>query len=403
MLSHALCGFAADSLSLFGVTGTNGKTTTTHMLAHMLGGVDDKVGLVGTAGHYLPTGRIQPDITTPTTTPPVTTLDKYFLAMKDGGSKYAVLELSNFGLSRGRLIGYKFDGVAVINITHCHHIKLEGSFDNYKESKLKAIDLVKDDGTVVLNIDDENYSEANDRAKGKQVLTFGKTKGDIFIKKYNPTLRGSNSTLSVLGEDLTVEIPLPGVENVLNATAAIALLAEENIDYKTLSKRLSSLKPIPGRWNWIDCGQPFTVVVDKANIDTSVMMVLTHLRQFIKGRIVSIICNVGEGEFEAREKLAKVMAKLSDETIVTYGVSKGEDLDFTVNQFCEYLKKYDGHYTAICDRREAIDTAIKNASDKDCVVILGRADEDGMYVDGKWIEVDDRVAAKESLESRGYR
>lgn len=402
-LSHALNGYPSKSLNLCGVTGTNGKTTITHMLAHMLRGVDQQLGLIGTAGHLLPDASIDidQDNDNPKTTPPITVLDSYFKTMVEHGSRYAILELSNFGLERGRLIGFEFETVAISNITYNHHVKLSRGFDNYIESKMMAIDLVKEDGTVVLNHDDDFFDKARNRAGEKRVITFGKQNGDIHILKYESRLKDSIITISAFGNKYELTVPLAGYLNAINVLTALGMLHGLGFEIGKFLPRMTTFKPVIGRWNWIDRGQPFPIVIDKANTAGSLEFVLSHLRRFCQGKLYVILYIVGDGDYQARRNMADVVTKYADLAVTTYGLSQGEDVDFTLNQFAGFLEKAGAKHMEITNRPEAINYIISLAGQNDCVAILARGDQKSMYVKGQRI-ISDYQSATEALERRGY-
>ncbi len=400
-LSHALNGFPSKKLRLCGVTGTNGKTTTTHLLAHALKKVDPKLGLIGTAGHILPTGDVQFDKSNPGTTPPVTILDDYFKVMSDEGSKHAVLEMSNFGLERGRLIGFEFDSVAISNITYNHHVKLAKTFDAYVESKMMAIDLVKKDGSIILNKDDGFFEKAKKRAKGLNVITFGKTSGDLYIKELDLGLTSSKAKISAFGKDYDIFVPIAGELNTINMLTVFGMIHGLGYEINDFVNCFKTFRPISGRWNWIEKRQPFPILVDKANTESSVLFVLSHLKKFCKGKITTIIYMVGDGDIMARENIARVLKDYSDETIVTYGLSQGEDIDETVSQFADMLGNISANHMIIKNREEAVAYAVEHAKDDDCLAILARGDQERMYVKGELIK-DDRIVAVESLKKRGF-
>ncbi|MEZ4813497.1 MAG: UDP-N-acetylmuramyl-tripeptide synthetase [Caldisericia bacterium] len=400
-LSHVLHEYPSKNLRLCGVTGTNGKTTITHLLAHALKKVDQKLGLIGTAGHVLPTGDVQFDKSNPGTTPPVTVLDDYFKVMSDEGSKYAVLEMSNFGLERGRLIGFEFDSVAISNITYNHHVKLAKTFGAYVESKMMAIDLVKKDGTVILNKDDQFFELAKKRADGLNIITYGKNDGDLFIKNLDIGLTSSTAEISAFGQNYNIFVPIAGELNAINMLTVFGIIHGLGYEIGDFIDCFKSFKPISGRWNWIDKGQPFPILVDKANTESSVRFVLSHLKKFCKGKITTIIYMVGDGDIKARENIAGVLREYSDETIVTYGLSQGEDIDETVSQFAGMLDGISANHMVIKNREEAVAYAVEHAKDEDCLAILARGDQERMYVKGELIK-DDRIVAIESLKKRGF-
>lgn len=402
MLSHALHGFPSKSLRLSGVTATNGKTTISHMLAHLLRQIDPKVGLIGTAGHYLPSGRIHPDIKNPVTTPFPTQIDEYFEIMRDAGTKHAVLEVSSFGLEGGRLIGYEFDTMAVANISACHHSDFHGGQDKYASIKLHALDLLKPEGIAVLNVCDPLFETAKTITGGKRVLTFGETKADFQLEGFTAEKTGSTVTARINGNKVIFRLNLPAKVNALNALCALAMF--EGLGYRSVDyiNQLQSMPEIMGRWNWVDKGQPFTVVVDKANTPEALRIVGEHMDSVNAKRKIAVVCTVGEGGAEGRLEMARVASKAFDYIIVSYDDAKDEDPDAIISEFTGYLGKFGARYKSVPDRAEAINEAIRSASEGDFVAILGRGDEDGMYLRGRWVPVDDRVEAEKALKGIGF-
>lgn len=402
MLSHALFDFPSESLRLSGVTATNGKTTISHMLAHLLRQTDPNVGLIGTAGHYLPTGRLHPDIKNPVTTPFPTQLDEYFSIMRDAGSKHAVLEVSSFGLEGGRLIGYQFDVMAIANISSCHHSDFHGGQDKYANVKLHSLDLLKQDGVAVLNIDDPLYGNAREISGKHKVQTFGESFADFQLTGFVPEKKGSRVEALIKGTNISFNLNLPAKVNALNALCALSML--EGLGYNSIdfSNHLQTMPLILGRWNWIDKGQPFTVVVDKANTPEALRIVGQHMDSTATKRKIAILCTVGEGGAQGRLEMAKVASIAFDIIIVSYDDAKDEDPDKIIEEFAKYLASFGATYKSVPDRAQAIDHAISIAQKGDFVAILGRGDEDGMYLRGKWVPVDDRIEAEKALEKRGY-
>lgn len=402
MLSHALHDFPSKSLRLSGVTATNGKTTISHMLAHLVRDIDPKVGLIGTAGHYLPQGRIHPDIKNPVTTPFPTQLDEYFDVMRSAGTKHAVLEVSSFGLEGGRLIGYEFDVMAVANISICHHSSFHGGQENYANVKLHALDLLKTNGVAVLNADDPLFDKASRVAGNHKTLTFGEHQADFLLKRFTPEKTGSVIDAIINHKECQFRLNLPAKVNALNALCALAMF--EGLGYNSIdhANRLASLPEIMGRWNWVDLSQPFTVVVDKANTPEALRIVGEHMDSVNTSHKIAVICTVGEGGAEGRLEMAKVAAQAFDLIIVSYDDAKDEDPDAIVNEFASYLAQLGANFKKVPDRAQAIAWAISQAKENDFVAILGRGDEDGMYLRGKWVPVDDRVEAQKTLKGLGY-
>lgn len=402
MLSHAMYDFPSKSLRLSGVTATNGKTTISHMLAHLLRQVDPKVGLIGTAGHYLPSGRLHPDIKNPVTTPFPTQIDQYFSIMRDAGTKHAVLEVSSFGLEGGRLIGYEFDIMAIANISSCHHSDFHGGQENYTSVKIHSLDLLRKDGVAVLNIDDPMYEKAMEIARNHKTITFGESSSDFQLIGFKSERTGSSVQALINKENISFNLNLPAKVNALNALCALAMF--EGLGYKSsdFAHHLQSMPEIMGRWNWIDKGQPFTVVVDKANTPEALRIVGLHMDSTGSKRKIAVLCTVGEGGAEGRLEMARVASKSFDFLIVSYDDSKDEDPDKIIEEFTKYLSGSGANFISVPDRAQAIDHAIGIAKKDDFVAILGRGDEDGMYLRGKWVPVDDRKEAEKALRERGY-
>ena len=207
---------------------------------------------------------------------------------------------------------------------------------------------------------------------------------------------------SINGRETSFKLNLPARVNALNALCALAMfegLGYSSIDY---ASQLQSMPEIMGRWNWVDKGQPFTVVVDKANTPEALRIVGEHMDSANARRKITVVCTVGEGGAEGRLEMARVAAKAFDYIFVSYDDAKNVDPDAIISEFSGYLEKFGASFKAVPDRAEAINEAIKAASDGDFVAILGRGDEDGMYLKGKWVPVDDRVEAEKALKGLGY-
>lgn len=402
----ALCyGFPSRKLVIFGITGTNGKTTTSYFLKNILNKAGLKTGLIGTSGYWLDEKtKIEPSAigTMPVTTPDPFYLQSLLKKMVQKGTKYVVMEVSSFGLRDFRVFGINFKGAILTNISLCHHISEHKTFENYLEAKKILFKSLKRESLAILPKESEYFSEFKKITNAK-VISYGfdpssDVGGEIIKENLKETV------FKVKKDNLEFEVSLSengGRYNVFNALAAIALALELKIDYNKIKEGIETCPKLEGRFE-IFKGKEVTVIVDKANTPAAFEEVYKRVKSLNPKRIIGVYGNFFEFPLTIREKLAEFATNNFDLTIITVDDSSRYSPLDGINDFLNYVvsKVNPEKYLAIEDRKEAIREAIKRADKGDIILVLGRGDEKLMNLKGKITEFDDRKIVKELLQNK---
>lgn len=401
-LASLYYGFPSRKLVIFGITGTNGKTTTSYFLKSVLEANGFQTGVIGTSGYWLDKEtKINPPAVS---SQPVTTPDPFYLQallkkMVKRGTKYVVMEVSSFGLRDYRIFGINFKGAILTNISYCHHIIEHGNFQNYVEAKKRLFRLLKKDSIAILPKESEYYEEFKKITKAKVVSyglnSFCDVRGEILKDNAEETI------FKVITKDKEFEINLRqnnGRYNVLNALAVVALALELKIDYNKIKEGLENCLALEGRFE-IFKTRDKKVIVDKANTPQAFLEVIERAKKLKPKKIIGVFGNFFEFPLTIRQQLAEIALNNFDLTIITVDDSGKRPAEEGINDFLNYAvsRSSPESYLAIQDRKEAIFQAIQRAQKGDIVLILGRGDEKLMNLEGKIIEFDDREVVKEIL------
>ncbi|MDD4994461.1 MAG: UDP-N-acetylmuramyl-tripeptide synthetase [Candidatus Pacebacteria bacterium] len=404
-LANLRFGFPGRDLTIIGVTGTTGKTTTCFMIKSILESNGIKTGLISTAGFYIGDEIIYPKAHTPSTTP-----DPFFLyflikKMKTKGIKVVVMEVSSFGLMYERVFGLNFSAAVLTNISYNHHLVIHGNMEQYVFSKLKLFQQLKKTAIAVLPKENEylNLFAKNTKAK---IIKFGQDKScDLWLKIEEITKEKNKVIIYHNNDSFSVDLPLPGVFNVFNALAAIGAVEKFSFTSEGIKKGLEKIRSIPGRLEHIVEGQPFSVIVDKANTPAAFCGIIDFIKILNVKRKIAVYGNFGESPREEREKLATIATDFFDLTIITEDDPQELSPQPSIDDFLNFVKKENistEKYIAIAKRREAIRKAIKLAKKGDLIVILGRGNEKIMDYGAKTVPFDDREITREILKEEGY-
>ncbi len=377
-------------LELAGVTGTNGKSTTAFLLRGMLSAAGRRPGLVGTI-EWEVGGEVRP---APFTTPEAIDLQRLFRQMLDAGDRSAAVEASSHGAAQRRLDRVRFDALVFTNLT-LDHLDLHGSMEEYFGAKRKLFTGPQPPPAAVNVGDDWGRRLASDLEDlGRAPLvTFGFA-ADAEVRPVDLELGAHGSRFRAAGID--IETHLRGrfnVENVLGAVAAGLLL---DLDEDAIAAGIASVESVPGRFEAIDEGQSFAVVVDYAHTPDSLAAVLGAARELGAGRVIVVFGAGGDRDRGKRPLMGKIAAELADVTIVTSDNPRSEE-PLAIIQ--DVLQGAGMDVEIDPDRRSAIGRAIELAEDGDVVVIAGKGHEQGQDVSGTVTPFDDRVVAREALAS----
>ncbi len=397
----------SSKLTVIGVTGTDGKTTTCTLVYEILKHAGYKVGLVTTIS-----ARIG-DETIPTgfhvTTPSPKLLQKFLKDMVDQGLEYVVLETTSHGLDQYRIGGIKYSSGIFTNVTH-EHLDYHKTYEAYLEAKSKLIELIKPGGYVVINHDDKSFKTLYEKAKALNVETFtyGFTnESDMFASDYKDTATETEFIVHYDGgrKSTKIEMHLPGEYNVYNALGAIKLTYRMGISMDNIKKALFNVHTLEGRWEIIQ-KKPFKVIVDFAHTPNGLEKMLQYAKQDNQeGRVIVVFGTAGKRDFDKRPMMGKVAGTLADYVVLTAEDPRGENIININRQIAMGLAEIDKHekkdYIGIIDRREAIKHAIQIARPGDTVVITGKGHEKSMNIDGKTeIPWSDQMVVKEILNNK---
>jgi UDP-N-acetylmuramoyl-L-alanyl-D-glutamate--2,6-diaminopimelate ligase len=392
-------GRPAKALTLVGVTGTNGKTTTTSLIDSLLHASGAKTGLFGTIAYHTPRGEHP----APNTTPESLDLQSFLAEVRDAGGTYATMEASSHALAMDRLWGCHFAVAVFTNLTR-DHIDYHKTFENYFAAKKRLFEGTGEGApdTAIVNTDDE----WGKRLVGvsKRTLTYGLQNGvDLKAKKFQLSFGGLNFTAQTPNGVIQVESPLVGRINVYNILAAIGAGIGLGLSNEVIEAGIRNLKAVAGRFQRVDLGQPFLVVVDYAHTDDALQNLIRTARELnTKGRIITLFGCGGSRDRTKRPIMGETSGHLSDLSILTSDNPRQEDPLKIISDIVVGIQKTGGKYLIEPDRAKAIHLAIEEAREGDMVLLAGKGHEDYQVFADHSIHLDDREVAEEALRARGY-
>jgi len=388
-------GFPSHGMTVVGVTGTNGKTTTANMIGKILTESGRKTGIFSTA--VIQVGDDWQDSAMKLTTEDVFTLNKYLRDMKRAGVTHLVLEVSSHAISQHRIWGIHFSGAVFTNLSH-DHLDYHRDMEEYGRTKAKLFKKAKD--FIVVNMDDKWHTLFLTKPKSMTTTYGKKASAKLAITDVKLTDKGSTATLVSKDSEMKISVSLSGEFNLYNAAAATAASRWLGLSEEEIIKGLKALKFVPGRMEEINEGQPFKVLVDHGHTADSVKSLLKELKQLTKGRLLFLLGTDGGRDSFRREPLAKAVAKYSDYIVVADQEPYSDSPDQIRKDLIAGLKSVNfKDYEEIADRKKAIMRLFSKAKKDDIVVLagMGNLKSRGM-VDGpmKW---DERQVARELLKT----
>jgi UDP-N-acetylmuramoyl-L-alanyl-D-glutamate--2,6-diaminopimelate ligase len=387
------------ALRMVAVTGTNGKTTTTSLIDSIVKASGAKTGLFGTIAYHTPAG----DYPAPNTTPESVDLQGFLAETRDAGGRYAVLEASSHALSMDRLWGCHFAAAVFTNLTR-EHMDYHKTFDDYFAAKRR---LFSGTGAgapdvAVLNTDDEYGKRLAGLATNTVTYGLG-TAADITTKKFQLTFSGLSFTAQTPKGKVQVSSKLVGRINVYNLLAAIGAAQALGLSNEIIEAGIRNLESVSGRFQRIDSGQPFFVVVDYAHTDDALESLIRTARELNpKGRIITLFGCGGGKDRTKRPVMGEAAGRLSDLTILSNDNPKTEDPLKIISDIVVGVQKTNGKYMIEPDREKAIGLAIDQAHEGDIVLLAGKGHEDYQILADRTLKFDDREQARRALRERGY-
>ena len=409
-IAAAFHGFPERRLRVIGITGTDGKTTTSYLVNAVLEGGGARTGLLGTVDFKV--GDRWMSNSTRLTTPPAPEVQALLAEMVADGVRYAILESTSHGLELRRLDHCGYDVAVFTNLTP-DHLDQHGTMDAYRAAKgmlfamLDAPSVKTGSRYAVLNADDAEFGYFRSRTAAP-ALTYGLGEAadvraeDVELGPFGARFRVRTS----LGS-FPIELPMPGLFNVSNALAAVSVGLREGIDAATIADALRNFTGVPGRMERIDAGQPFGVIVDYAHTGEALGKVLRTVRPATKGNIVVVFGSAGERGHTRRSGMAGAAADLADFVVLTDEDPRFEDPEAIVEEMAGTLrsrgKNESEDFIRVLARQDAIAEALRRAKPGDLVLVAGKGHEQSIEVRGEKIAWDDRTAVRAALAELGYR
>lgn len=389
------CDYPAKKLRVIGVTGTNGKTTTTYMIREILTRAGYKVGLIGTIQMMIG-DEIFP---MHNTTPNVIDLQKIFTEMLSRGVQYVVMEVSSHALAENRISGIEFDAAVFTNLTQ-DHLDFHKTMENYRAAKARLFDIVsragsKPNKSAVVNVDDDAGAFMLEHASCKKITYSVKNNSDL--RAENVSVRADGTSFELGGKTLNLHVT--GIFNVYNVLAAIGAAEAENIPAEIIQTALENFRSVPGRFERIYADIPFAVIVDYAHTPDGVENVLKTARQIARNKIITVFGCGGDRDNTKRPIMGRLAAELSDVVIATSDNPRTENPEKILREIEVGVREKIGAKTfeTISDRRAAIFRAIQLAQAGDVVMILGKGHENYQILNSGTIHFDDREVAREAI------
>jgi UDP-N-acetylmuramoyl-L-alanyl-D-glutamate--2,6-diaminopimelate ligase len=400
-VSRKVYGSPADAMTLIGVTGSNGKSTTTYIIEAIGSQTGRPTGLMGTIEYRWP-GFSKP---APHTTPFSSELQEGLAQMKEAGVREVALEVSSHALVLHRVDTLAFDVAVFTNLSH-EHLDFHGTMENYAASKLRLFtEFLKPDGIAVLNNDDRWARSWLQEPGLERVITYGfSSSAHVYPEDFALTSRGVEAVLWTPAGRMIVESSFLGRHNLYNLLAGIATGLALGIPVTDIEEAIRSPIPVPGRLESIDLGQPFRVLVDYAHTPDGLKQVLGTLSELPHHRLICVAGAGGDRDRRKRPLMARTAQEMADIVILTSDNPRTEDPEKILDEMELGMVGGAGStYLRIPNRREAIVRAIAGAEPDDIVLIAGKGHENYQEINKVRYPFDDREEARNALQAAGYR
>lgn len=401
VLSTHFHGYPSSELKLIGVTGTNGKTTTAHMIEAILRYAGNKTGLMGNIGTKIGDTLLETDINTQE--PPV--LQSNLRRMADAGCTYAVMEVTSQGLDTGRVLGCEFRTAVLTNITQ-DHLDYHGTMEQYISAKGLLFSRLGNGFTnnpaarkfAVLNADDEGAAFFR-KLTAAQVLTYGiHEESDVRAENIRLSAQGTSFQLVTCKGTTEMQLGMVGTFNIYNALAAATAALAEGLALETIRGGLAALTGVPGRMEVVEEGQEYLVLVDYAHTPDGLEKLLQAVRGFAEKRIITLFGCGGDRDRKKRSVMGRIAATYSDYVVVTSDNPRSEDPERILTDIESGLQeKTFMAYELTSDRADAIARAISLARQGDIVILAGKGHETYQIKKDGTIHFDDREVARNAI------
>ncbi len=393
--SRNFYGNPSGRISLIGITGTNGKTTTSFLIKNILETWGKAVGLLGTI-HYI---IGQKSFDAPHTTPESLDLQAYLNDMVTEGAGYAVLEVSSHALYLKRVEGCRFEVAVFTNLTR-DHLDFHGTMERYFGAKKLLFNrYLKDNGVSVINVDDPSGRILSEGIRGN-VISYGLSSKDAMVTATDieKSMDGLRFKVKTDMNEFMITSSLVGMFNVYNILCSVSAAIALGVDSETIKKGVVDFNPPPGRFERITLGQDFMVVIDYAHSEDALERLITTARELTKNRVITLFGCGGDRDRGKRPRMGHTATDISDFVIITSDNPRGENSLSIIKEIQEGITKE--NYYIIPDRTEAIRKAIEIANTGDIVLIAGKGHEEYQEIDGVRYPFKDRSVVEDAIKER---
>jgi len=390
--SGALFNYPSKKIKLIGITGTNGKTTTTYFIKSILETAGEKTGLIGTITNYIGDKEIKSSLTTPESND----LNELLYEMYNEGCSYAVMEVSSHSLVLNRVYGLNFSSAIFTNITS-DHLDFHNTFENYFNAKKILFNSLSSSSFAIYNSDDENSREIIKDTKANLISYGTSSNSDFKLKDIKYDLSGTTFTVEYKGNSYPVSTSLIGRFNAYNACAALVVGFVYGIQEEVILNGIKNTKQVPGRFEVIGKGEK-KIIVDYSHTADSLEKALLAVKDILKGsgKIYTVFGCGGNRDKTKRPVMGKIATELSDFVIVTSDNPRFEDPFIIIKDIEAGIQK--NNYKVIESREEAIAYAIKNSEENSVILVAGKGHENYQEIKGVRNHFSDREVAEKYLD-----
>ena len=396
-LARTACRFYGDpssKMTVIGVTGTNGKTTTTYLVKHLLEEIlHAKVGLIGTNGNMIGQETLHSERTTPESIE----LQRLFAQMLAAGCTHVVMEVSSHALDLGRVEGVHFAVGSFTNLTQ-DHLDYHKTMENYAAAKAKLFAVCS---KAVINLDDPWGQFMVDHANG-ETLTYGVTNPKADLRAEEIVHKASGVTFRAVykGESVPVQLAIPGTFSVYNALGVLGNMLQLGISLEDSAKAMATATGVKGRVEVVPTDGDYTILIDYAHTPDALDNVLTAMREVTQGRLVVLFGCGGDRDRTKRPKMGKIAAEKADFVIVTSDNPRTEDPEAIISEILAGMEHTQTPKQVICNRPEAIEWAITHHQPGDVIILAGKGHEDYQIIGKEKFHMDEREIVAEILKRR---
>ena len=389
-LSDRFYNSPSKSLKLIGITGTNGKTTTSYLIKSIIETSGEKVGLLGTISYRIENECIDASLTTPESLE----MHSFFNKINKLKAKYAVLEVSSHSLKQNRTYGLKFHSAVFTNISR-DHLDYHQNMEDYINSKLMLFAQLDDKGSFAIINTDDVVSERIIKNVKRNYFNYSITKkSDIYPINYEINFNGIRLTANTPKGEININSKLIGSFNIYNILAAIGVGIGLDIDSDAIKRGIELIENVPGRAEKLELRQKYNIIIDYSHTPDSLFNIISTMKRITKGRVIAVFGCGGDRDKGKRPIMGRIAEENADITIITSDNPRTEDPNQIISDIVQGIKKKE-NIIQIPDRKKAIFKALSIAEESDSVLILGKGHETYQIIGNKKIHFNDKEVVTE--------